>query len=260
VDSIKEGELLGKHIIEEIRDGIGRDFGDLRDIMLRTSKLLGELTNYMGLMMGIFHSYGFIIRLEIVQNEGTRGLVILKLSSGMKRSAYVEFPKHYPSYVLSEANRLINDRVSECPLEEAVERLKDFIKESVGLEREITECVTMKSDNLFDWPYDLKYYIGDMNLPRYIPEFKDPLVLQDLVTIMGQRELMLNIMKKRMRQNFTITIGSENQTLELNKFSVVTRSFGKENNKGLLGIVGPTRMSYKLVFPILNRMAEELEG
>jgi len=214
----------------------------------------------MGMMMGVFHSYGFITRLEVLQNEGTRGLVILKLSSGMRRSMYVEFPKRYPSYVLSEANRIINERIAECPLGEAVERLKVFIKESAGLEREITECVANEANNLFDWPYDLKYYIGDMNLPQYVPEFQDPVVLQNLVTIMGQRELMLNIMKKRMCQNFTITIGSENKTFELNNFSVVTRSFGKQNNKGLLGIVGPTRMSYKLVFPILNRMAKELDG
>jgi len=259
VDSIREGNLLGNGVIGEIKNVIGRDFSDLRDIMLRTSRLLGELTNYMGLMMGFFHSYGYIIKLDIIQNEGNRGFVILKLSSGMKRSVCVEFPKRYPSYVLSEANRLINERVAECPLEEAVERLRDFIKESKGLEREITECVTTEADLLFDWPYDLKYYMGDMNLSWNTTEFKDPLVLRNLVTIMGQRGLMLNIMKKRMCRNLVVTIGSENQTLELSKFSVVTQSFGRQDNKGLLGILGPTRMSYKLVLPILGRMAKELD-
>ncbi|HMA77470.1 MAG TPA: HrcA family transcriptional regulator, partial [Candidatus Krumholzibacteriaceae bacterium] len=154
--------------------------------------------------------------------------------------------------------RIINERISECPLEEAAGRLRSFIRESAGVEREITECVTKEAGNLFDWSYDLKYYIGNMDLPRHTPEFEDPIVLKNLVTIMGQRELMLKVMKKRMRNKFMVTIGSENQAVELNRLSVVTHSFCRRDNKGLLGIVGPTRMSYKLVLPILDRMVREL--
>jgi heat-inducible transcriptional repressor len=69
---------------------------------------------------------------------------------------------------------------------------------------------------------------------------------------------MLNVLKSRMTANVSVTIGRENKVRELESFAVVTRSFRTADCDGLLGVLGPTRMAYKLVLALLDRTAEEL--
>ncbi len=259
VDNLRDFEKLSRSVLKKINDRIGRDMGDLRDIMLKTSRLLGEITSYMGLIMGVYQSYGVVTRLEISQDIGTRGLIVLKLSSGVDRSVYIDFAKRYREHILHRASLILNERISGCPLDEVSSRLNDLVRESAGIEREITSIILNRAANIFDWPFEFKYYLEGFDFSKRTTEFRDPDFLTRLVAIMGQRHLMLDMMKKRMTEGFVITIGGENSLAELKNFTVATRRFGEDDRKGLLGVLGPTRMSYKLVVPLLTHMANELD-
>ncbi len=69
---------------------------------------------------------------------------------------------------------------------------------------------------------------------------------------------MLSVLKGRMGSDVTVTIGRENKVRELEDFSLVTRRFASAGCDGVLGILGPTRMTYGLVFSLLERIAGEL--
>jgi len=258
VDNMMEFQKLSRSVLKKINDRIGSDLGDLRDIMLRTSRLLGEITSYMGLMMGVYRSYGLVTRLELSQDVGTRGLIVLRLSSGIDRSAHIDFGKRYREHILHRANLILNERICGCPLDEVSSRLSDLVKESAGIDREITSIIIDRAETLFDSPFEFKYYLKGIDVSNRTTEFRDPDFLARLVAIMGQRRLMLDMMKKRMEEGFVITIGGENSLAELKNFTVATRRFGEDDRRGLLGVLGPTRMSYKLVVPLLTHMADEL--
>ena len=260
VDGIKTVSPLGGFVVDSIRTKIGQDWSDVRDLMSRTSRLLSELTNYMGLIMGLFVGGSVVKRLRIVQLDGGKGLLLLSLFPHNERRVYVELPKKYPVGVIERALQIINERIAGYPLEEAPARLASFLKDSAGLEREIAEVVYRETEYLFDWPFDLSYcFLGFEKKPELV-ELSDPRMLQNLVRIMGEQHLMLNAMKKRLGDETKITIGTENEIDELNDFSLVTRKFHIDNYDGLLGILGPTRMQYDRVLSLLVRMAEELQG
>jgi heat-inducible transcriptional repressor len=126
------------------------------------------------------------------------------------------------------------------------------------MEREIAEVVSSEADYLFDWPFNLSYCYMGLENPADQPELSNPRILQNLVKIMGERHFMLNAMKRRLGDDVSITIGSENELRELTDFSLVTRKFSMNDYDGLLGILGPTRMHYGHVLSLLVKMAEEL--
>lgn len=258
VDEIRTFKPLGDKIVEEIRSKIRRDWNDVRDVMYRTSRLLGELTNYMGIMLGIFHSHRTVKKLHIVQLEGEKGLIVLTLVPYVERKLFIDFPKRYPVHVIERAVQIINERIAGNPLEEAQERLEGFLKSGAGIEREIAEIVSAEAEYLFDWAYDLRYYFKGFIEQIDIPELNDIHTLQNLVRLMGERSRMLRLLKSRCEEDVVVTIGSENEEEGLEEFSVVTRRFDAGACGGVLGILGPTRMSYQMVLSILNRMAEEL--
>ncbi len=258
VDQMGRATVLSRPFAERIRRRVGQDWRDARDVMAITSQLLGELTSYMGLSMGIRHSRSVVERLEIVRLQPRGGLVVLTLFPDAVRKVYVEFSKDYPPVIVDRAVQLINERIAGHPLESVPERLEAFLRETAGMEREIAGAVSREAEFLFDWPYDLRYYYGGMDKAGD-RELESPLVLQSLVRLMGERSLMLNALKSRLDADISITIGKENRLRELEPFAIVTRRFQAAECDGLLGVLGPTRMTYGLVLALLDRTAEELQ-
>ncbi len=260
VDGMTSIKPLGRKVVEEVRKKIGQEWGDIRDVMYRTSRLLGEMTSCMGLMMSIFHSYGDVERIRIIPLEGKTALVVLSMSQGDDRKVIIEFPGRYRNHVIDRAVQIINERIAGYPLEEAHQRLEIFIRETDGVEREITEGIASEADYLFDRPYDLQYHFDGFGDSSETNEMKDPKRLRSLVKIMGERSLMLSFMKNRINDEVMITIGSENFLEELEGFSVITRRFAASSCDGVFGVLGPTRMSYGLVLSLLSMMGQELQS
>jgi heat-inducible transcriptional repressor len=258
VDRIGTVGTLSRPLADRVRRRIGQDRRDVRDVMAITSQLLGELTSYMGLSMGIKHSRSIVESLEIARLQPRGGLVVLTLFPDAVRKVYVEFSKDYPPAIVDRAVRLINERVAGHPLEKVPERLEAFLRETAGMEREIAGAVSREAEYLFDWPYDLRYYYGGADRQIDLQELGNPLILQNLVRLMGERSIMLNALKSRLAADVSITIGKENRIRELEPFAIVTRRFQAGECDGLLGVLGPTRMTYGLVLALLDRTAEEL--
>lgn len=259
VDEIRTFKPLDARIVEEIQSKIRRDWSDVRDVMYRTSRILGELTSYMGIIMGIFDSQWVVRRLQIIQLEGGKGLAVLTLIPHEERKLIIDFPKRYPASVIDRSVQIINERIASYPLEEAQERLDEYLRSGGGAEREIAEIISAEAEYLFDWVYDLKYHFKGFEEQLAIPELNNTKTLQNLVRIMGERSIMLKVLKNRFEDDVTVTIGHENEEEGLEDFSLVTRRFDAGMCGGILGILGPTRMSYHMVLSILKRMAEELQ-
>lgn len=258
VDQMGRVAALSRPLAERIRRRIGQDWTDVRDVMSITSQLLGDLTSYMGLSMGIRHSRSVVERLEIVRLQPRGGLVVLTLFPETVRKVYVDFSKDYPPVIVDRAVQLINERIAGHPLESVPERLEAFLREAAGMEREIAGAVSREAEFLFDWPYDLRYYYAGTDKSADRHELESPIVLQNLVRLMGERSLMLHALKSRLDLPVSITIGKENRIRELEPFAIVTRRFQAAECDGLLGVLGPTRMTYGLVLALLDRTAEEL--
>ncbi len=258
VDNLAEVRPLSRHLAEEVRNRIGRDWDDLREIMYSASRVLGGMTNCMGLMMSVLHSYGNIDRLRIVQLEGRHGLVILSMRGGSDRKVLIEFPERYRPHIIDRAVHIINERIAGYPLEEAHSRLELYVKEIDGIERAIAESVASEADYLFDRPYQLQYHLDGFGSVPGADLLEDPRNLHNLLKIMGARRLMLSFMKDRIGSDIMITIGKENQLEELEGFSVITKRFSASAYDGVFGVLGPTRMSYSLVLSLLEMMGREM--
>jgi len=258
VDAIEDMEIRDRELLDKIRLRLGQDWDDIKDLMTRTSQLLSELTDYLGLMMGVLRPEVYIDSLKIFQLEGSRGLIVVNLKSGLERKVYVEFSKQYKPETIHRAELMLNERVAGHSLTEAPNIIELFLREQQGTEKEIAEVLADEAEFLFDWGYDIRFYFKGIEQAIELPEYSNPRILKNLIRLMGERHLMINVLKRRLPHNRLITIGRENDVDELSEFSLVTRRFIAGGCGGLLGILGPMRMSYKKVLLLLDSMAEEL--
>jgi heat-inducible transcriptional repressor len=260
VDGIGRIGRPGRHVIEQLQTRMSRNRGDIREVMTTTSRLISELTSCVGLMVGVFGPGGRVGRLEMIQREGNRSLVILRTEDGRERIVEVEMERRYSPREISRAVQTINERIAGCPLGEVSARLGGCARECTGSDREIASVVAGESDYLFGGMYDLEYYLKKTDGIDDTPEMQDPRILRSLVTLMGEKSLMLRAMRNRFGRGVMVTIGAENEIEELKDFSIVTRAIPTGRCEGLLGVLGPTRMSYRSVLSLLDGMARELKG
>ena len=258
VDGIRALSPPNRALAERIRTKIGQDWRDVRELMAATSRLLSDITDYMGLTMGVVQARRTVERFEIVPLEGRAGIVILTLAPSDARKVYVRFDRDYPPHVVESAGRMINERVAGRSLERAPERIESFLREGVGTEREIASAVSREAAFLFDSPFDLEYSYRGIERRADSLELSNPKILQSLVRLMGERNIMLGVLKNRLDADVSVTIGRENRMAELEEFAIVTRRFRTPDCDGILGVLGPMRMPYRLVLSLLDMTVEEL--
>ncbi|MDD3642786.1 MAG: hypothetical protein PHQ19_04905 [Candidatus Krumholzibacteria bacterium] len=259
VDGLGDVSAPQRRLAETIRARLGRENEDVRDVMMRTSRLIGELTSCMGLMVGIFGPGGTVERLRIIQHEGSRGLVVLDIRGGRERSVGIDFGRRHRIEIIARAAQIMNERIAGYPVEEAHERLIGYLREGSGAEREIAAAVAAESLYLFSGDCDVEYYFDGMDKSGMNAEFADPRVLTSLVRLMGRKSLILEALKGRFGRGTIVTIGRENRLGGLEELALVTRALPGGACEGLLGVIGPMRMSYRLVLSLLDGTARELQ-
>jgi heat-inducible transcriptional repressor len=259
VDDISSVSRPDRRTIEEIKTRIGRDRDDVREVMFRTSRLLGDLTRCMGLMVGVLGTAGKIEKLDVIQLEGRRGLVLLRITGSREKKADIDLGRRFRSHIVTRAVQIMNERIAGCPVREAFGRLETCVREFTGREKDIVQAVAAESDYLFGGSFDIEYYFRGEDDIVGVPELEDPEMLRSLVRLMGERKLMLNLLKGRLDLDMLVTIGSENESDELSRFSLITRRIPGGECEGMLGVLGPTRMRYRRILSLLGGTAEALE-
>jgi len=58
-----------------------------------------------------------------------------------------------------------------------------------------------------------------------------------------------------MNENSAVSIGHENQDIRLRSFSIVTSYYKMGDSTGVVGVLGPTRMRYSKIVPLVRRIA-----
>ena len=98
------------------------------------------------------------------------------------------------------------------------------------------------------------------------PDFRELKTIRDLLRIIEEEKDFLYTMKRDPdTEGITIRIGRENRRKELKECTIITSTYRfKKRISGNIGIIGPMRMRYKEVVPIVRQLAsvttEILEG
>ena len=85
--------------------------------------------------------------------------------------------------------------------------------------------------------------------------------MRDLLRLTEGRDLLKQALARAGRPGLSITIGAENPDARLSDFTLVTASYEAGGLKGVIGVMGPTRMPYDKIIGLVehtSRMVEDL--
>lgn len=250
------------HEREALRRELHADRSPIEEILLRAAQVLGVLTQELGVAVSPALDVVALDRLDLVPIASQRLLVAFHLRSGAVRTIFVEIPVQVAKDTVDEVTRILNERLAGLTLREIRLTLADRLRDAgAGNERELLNIFVAEGNELFDLsgaPEGL--VIGSAELLATQPEFASSDRIRDLLTLTARRGVLRDALAARPETGLTITIGSEHSDSRLSEFTLVTSSYRLGELRGVIGVIGPTRMPYDKIIGLVEHTSRMVEG
>jgi len=198
---------------------------------------------------------------EFVQLEPRRALVVLVSDDGSVENRVIGLPPGLPASALTEATNFLNARILGKTL---AELRADLQSSRVAVEREIDALTAgLIEAGLASWSGDSEtrrlIVRGQANLLEDLTAAEDlervRLLLSDLET---QRDVVDLLSRAEDGEGVRIFIGSENKLFSLSGSTMIVAPFkmGRSQIVGVLGVIGPTRLNYARIIPMVDYTAK----
>jgi heat-inducible transcriptional repressor len=262
VDAMKEiGDLSGgdRQAIEaQVRAIRG---GALDDVLAEASQLLSGLSHGAGVVTTATTNVR-LKQIEFVRLEPGKALVVLVSDDGQVENRLLDLPRDLPASSLVEATNFLNARIRGKTLSEARADLEQALLAARAELDELTKKVV--AAGLASWSggdtADRRLIVrGHAKLLEDLKAMEDlervRLLFDDLETKRGVIDLLG---KAEGAEGLRIFIGSENKLFSLSGSSTIIAPYrdGAGRVVGVLGVIGPTRLNYARVVPMVDYTAK----
>jgi heat-inducible transcriptional repressor len=235
----------------------------VEEILRRAAQVLGVLTQELGVAVAPALDHMVLERLELVQVSSERLLLVFNLRSGVVRTIFVEVPGLLPPSSVQQVSQLLNERLGGLTLQEIRNTLPERLRDAVGTEggRELLNIFIAEGDGLFDLSNeDSTVVLGSAQMLADQPEFASNSRMRELLRLTEGRGLLKQALQSRRQRGLSITIGGENPDTRLSDFTLVTSSYEAGGLKGVIGVMGPTRMPYDKIIGLVEHTSRLVEG
>ncbi|MBI1260202.1 MAG: heat-inducible transcriptional repressor HrcA [Rhizobiales bacterium] len=229
------------------------------------------------LMSGLSHAAGFVVaptydaalkHIEFVPIDDGRALVVIVTEGGGVENRVIDIPKGLTPSALAEAGNYLNSRLRGKTLEEARKLIAHEMENQKEALNELTAKVVEAGlatwsgagKNSSDDPLGKSLIVrGRSRLLEDVHAMEDleriRLLFDDLE---NKRDLVQLLGLAGQADGVRIFIGSENKLFSLSGSSLVVSPYMDQNERvvGVLGVIGPTRLNYARVIPMVDYTAK----
>lgn len=261
VDTILETRELSLQKKEAIKEKYQKASKEFSNLLQATSRILSEFSHGTGLVMAPKFIDTIFCRIEFVLLRRGQILAIFVSQSGLVQNKVVEIDdKSISQDDLEKYSRYLNELLSGLTLREVRLKILEEIKKEQNMYHELLSRALTLGQSALGQNSEVEVYVeGQTNLLDY-PEFAETEKMKALFRAFEEKSILLYILDKAMgNEGLQIFIGSESELQAMEACSFILSSYSRHSNVlGALGVVGPTRMNYLNIIPIVDYIAQLL--
>ncbi|HVA79739.1 MAG TPA: heat-inducible transcriptional repressor HrcA [Candidatus Binataceae bacterium] len=233
---------------------------DLDDIMRDTPKLLALLTGQAALVMGPRLESMMLERVNFVRLRECQVLAMFVAAAGQVQNHIVETERDHSQDELERMARYLNESLAGRTLDEARRWIEERLREERALYDRFVHDALALGGAAAEHTIRTELYVDGSLKAIEQPEFSNPERMRELLRALDDKGALLDLLEKSLeRRGLTVSIGSENDDMRLAGLSVVAASYATGATPvGSLAIVGPVRMDYDRVIPLVEYTARAL--
>jgi heat-inducible transcriptional repressor len=229
----------------------------LEGLMTAASRVLHSLTRHAGVVAAPRPQSERLQRIELLELREGRVLAVLVSRSGV-RNRLLTLRDHLSASQLEHAANYLNSLIADRTLAEAQARLRAEMDRD---RRELGELQT-RALALGAEAVEVSSPAPDVHIEGQASFLEDPSLAQDLMKIralfraLEEKEQVLAVLDRTLAaEELQIFIGAESGILEPDLAIVAAPYRLKGEVVGALGVIGPTRMDYSRVIPLVELTA-----
>jgi heat-inducible transcriptional repressor len=259
VDSLLTLKPLDREEITHLEDQLRLQ--NTQKLVVSASQLLSDLTHFAGLVMTSRRSAGFR-HIEFLKLGEKRLLLIIVTPEGDVQNRILLTEKSYSPSELIEAANILNQHYAGMTFDEIRKRIHEELKQlTEDMTRLMTDALEAGSAAINE-PAEAVVISGEGNLLDSMDLSSNMTNLRRLFELFERKTGLLQLLDNSNRaEGVQIFIGGESGVATLDECSVVTAPYTVEGEVvGTVGVIGPTRMAYERVIPIVDITARLLSS
>lgn len=221
--------------------------------------LLSQLTNYTTIALG--HSaYGSKIKkIELVPLYESSCILLIVTNLGHVESKQIILPNGVDIEEFKRVIEIFNDILYDCPIAQVSEKIHyEISKEQISEILVYNKTIIDTFLEAFTKFTQSKYYLTGKNKMLYQPEFNDLDKVRQLLDFFEKNEIF-RLVEDTTETGISVRIGKENSINAMQECTVITVPYDlSAKEKGTIAIVGPTRMEYQKVIPLIKYLAAHM--
>ena len=242
--------------LEKLRTQLGDSVDDPDALIGSVSKMLSEITSLAGIVTVPRGQTATLRQIEFLPLSDHRILVILVINDREVQNRILHVDREYTAAELQHAANFINEHYAGAEMATLRERLvSDLEKLRNSMNQEMIDIVTVAQTAMDGVSNADGEYImaGETNLMDFA-ELSDISKLRRLFEAFSQKRMILDLLDRSIHASgVQVFIGEESGFRILDDVSVVAAPYHlADDSIGVLGVIGPTRMAYDRVVPIVD--------
>ena len=262
VDTLLQVQPLEQQAVTALRSELNPD-KSATELVQSASSLLSSITAQAGLVTVPRQEAGQLRQVEFLPLSGDRVLVILVINEREVQNRIIHTQRAFTEEQLREAANMVNQRFAGCPLQQVQEEIVhemqqarsqidgymqaalDLASQALDQETSADECLVAGESRL----------LGNATADEM---FK----LRELFDAFEQKKDLLHLLERcSQADGVQVFIGEEAGYDVFGDYSVITAPYSDGSQTlGVLGVIGPTRMAYERVIPIVDLTARMLSS
>jgi heat-inducible transcriptional repressor len=238
---------------EKIQEAITSISGDYETVFRESTRILALLSQQLSIIISPQLADGEYNRMDINRLGNNRLMLIISIKSGIVKTIILDIKSDIPDKQIHLLQKLLNERLHGLKLKEIRSKFKKIIEDLPEKDSPLMHLFIETADRIFNFSEDNSiFFTGTHNMLRQ-PEFTNHKELSSVVEILEDKNIIIHLLDQRdFLDDVNIYIGEEIEEEKMKNCSIIAARYKIGEVQGTIGIVGPTRMDYSHLIPLVE--------
>ena len=258
VDNLMQEKKLSMLDIDYINNTIN-GFGDTEDIFEQIADVVSKILLTPTVITR--NTEDILENIKVVKISERLLLIVIMSKNGTVSDCFAKLTDIVPDDVINELSTMLNEDLTGTPIGNLHIALNRII------EKELSTFSNVMDEIINSIKYEMSKELKKFNVNAGVenilehPEFDNVEKVKNFVNMISTKDVINAVLEKSKNNQLSIVIGSENQEIVLNDYTIISLDIEKEDKHlGKLSVIGPKRMDYSKAISTLKYINDRFKN
>ena len=260
IDSLLKLQPVEATELERIKKRVNLHDSNSRELAISVSNTLSAITKLAGIVTIPKQQVTRLKEIDFIQLSEKRILAIIVMNETEVENRILQMKRDYSKDELKQASNYLNTHYKGRSLSYIKKHLINELMQTKEAVNSLMSDLIDIADQVLDFAEPDEYIVAGQRRLMDFHELADIKKLRQLFDAFKEKQQLLELLDKSMSTNgIQIFIGEESGYQMFDNCTLITSPYTTEDGAiGVLGVIGPTRIAYQKVIPIVDITAKLL--